>query len=149
MTSLLDEKVLCFFLCHCSKIFEIFFVQHFQNKTLINLKPGLRKSRKDRKHMFADSFPRIFAIDMLTALKPLQDTIASMLCDCYDYKNILRPGLTKINLRIKTSPAFPLFLVAYSYRQFKKCNKAPLNYSLGGLCRFPSGGYTHAALETV
>ena len=27
----------------------------------------------------------IFAIDILTALKPLWNTIASMLCDCYDF----------------------------------------------------------------
>ena len=50
---------------------------------------------------------------------------------------------------MKTSSAFPLFLVTRSYRQFKKCNGAPLNYSLRGLCRFPGGGYTPAALEAV
>ena len=26
----------------------------------------------------------IFAVNMLTALKPLQNTITRMLCDCYD-----------------------------------------------------------------
>ena len=55
----------------------------------------------------------------------------------------------KIKLRIKISPEFSLLLIAYSYRLFKKFNRAPLKYSLGGLCRFPCGGYIHAALETV
>ena len=31
----------------------------------------------------------------------------------------------------------------------KILNRVLLNYSLGGLCHFPAGGYTHAALETV
>ena len=52
-------------------------------------------------------------------------------------------------MHIQTSPAFPLCLYAYSYRLFKKFNRAPLHYSLEAHCRFPDGGYTHAALETV
>ena len=55
----------------------------------------------------------------------------------------------KIKLHIKTSPAFPPCLNAYSYRLFKKFNRATLNYSLEALCHFPGGGYTHTALETV
>ena len=62
---------------------------------------------------------------------------------------IWRPGLTKIKLHIKTSPACTLCLFAYSYRLLKKFNRAPLNYSLEAIFRFPGGGYTHAALETV
>ena len=30
-----------------------------------------------------------------------------------------------------------------------RVNTTLLNYSLGGLCHFPAGRYTHAALETV
>ena len=32
-------------------------------------------------------------------------------------------------------PPFPLFMFAYSYRLFKKFNRASLNYSLEALCR--------------
>ena len=78
---------------------------------------------------------------MLTALKPF---LVVQLLRLYGD----RPGLTEIKLRINTSPAFPLFLFAYSYRLFKK-KKNPLKCSLGALCRFPGGGYTHGALETV
>ena len=53
--SLLDEKPA--FFCHCFTIFEIFFVQHFQNKT----RTGLRISRKDRKHMSADRLFKLSA----------------------------------------------------------------------------------------
>ena len=70
--------------------------------------------------------------------------IASILCNCYDYMEMV----TKIKLQIKQAPAFPLFMFAYSYRLFKKFNKASLNYSLKALFRLPGGGYTHAALET-
>ena len=68
---------------------------------------------------------------------------------CAIVTTIWRQGLTKIKLHMKSSPAFPIFLSAYSYRLFEKFNRDPLNYSLGALCRFPSGGYTHAALGTV
>ena len=66
------------------------------------------------------SSQEIFAIDMLTALKPSveHDDIASMLCNCYDYMKT-RLNL-KVKSRIKTSPALPLFLFAYSHRLFKK-----------------------------
>ena len=49
----------------------------------------------------------IFAIDMLTALNPLQNTISSMLCNW-------RLGLTEIKLHIKTSPTFPIFLCIFT-----------------------------------
>ena len=39
----------------------------------------------------------IFAIDMVAALKPFQNTIASTLCNCYNYMEIV----TKIKLLIK------------------------------------------------
>ena len=69
---------------------------------------------------------------------------------CYPIvMTIWRPGLTKIKLRIKTIPAFLLFLFAYSYCLFKKCDGTLLNYSLRALSSFAGGGYTHAALETV
>ena len=71
--------------------------------------------------------------------------IASISCNCYDYMEIV----TKIKLQIKQAPAFPLFMFAYSYRLFKKFNRASLNYSLKALFRLPGGAYTHAALETV
>ena len=71
--------------------------------------------------------------------------IASILCNCYDYMEIV----TKIKLKIKQAPASPLFMFAYSYRLFKKFNRASLNYSLKALFRLPGGGYTHTALETV
>ena len=59
-------------------------------------------------------------------------------------------AIVTIEFRIKTSPAFLLFSVfAYSHRFFKTFNRAQLKYSLGALCRFPGGGYTRAALETV
>ena len=62
------------------------------------------------------------------------------------FKAIWGPGLTKIKLHIRTSPAFPLCLSAYSYRLINKFNRAPLNYSKETFSGFPSGGYTHAAL---
>ena len=62
---------------------------------------------------------------------------------------IWRPGLTKIRLHIKQALHSPLCLSAYSYGLLKKFIRAPLNYSLEALCRFPGGGYTNAALETV
>ena len=40
-------------------------------------------------------------------------------------------------------------MFANSYCLFKKFNRASLNYFLEALFRLPSGGYTHAALETV
>ena len=69
----------------------------------------------------------------------------SILSNCYDYMEIV----TKIKLQIKQAPAFPIFMFAYSYRPFEKFNRASLSYSLKALFRFPGGGYTHAALETV
>ena len=52
---------------------------------------------------------QIFAIDMSQAYFAIVTTI-------------WRPGLTKIKLHMKSSPAFPLCLSAYSYRLFKTFN---------------------------
>ena len=77
----------------------------------------------------------------------LQDIIASTCCAIA--KTIWRPGLTDTKLQTKTSPAYFLFLSAYSDCLFKKIFRPLLNYSLGGLCHFAASGYTHAASETV
>ena len=57
--------------------------------------------------------------------------------------------VAKIKLQIKQAPPFPLFMFAYSYRLFKKFNRASLNYFLEALCHLPGDGYTDAVLETV
>ena len=87
----------------------------------------------------------IVAIDMFTALKPSLE---------HDRKYIVQllqlyGDSNQNKVADKTSPVFPLFMFAYSYRLFKKFNRASLNYSLEALCRLPGGGYTHAALETL
>ena len=89
----------------------------------------------------------IFAIDMLTALKLLFRTGSQAYCAIVT--TMCMETVTKIKLHMETSLASSLCLFANSYRLFKKFNRAPLNYSLEALCRFPGGGYTHAALETV
>ena len=47
------------------------------------------------------------------------------------------------DINIQTSLAFPICLSAYSYRLFKTFNRAPLNYSLEALCRFPGTWQIH------
>ena len=71
----------------------------------------------------------------------------SLKADCTDFKVFL-PFYERSSCRAAVARSFPSFSFAYSYRLFKKFNRAPLKYSLGALFRFP-GGYTHAALETI
>ena len=126
------------FSCHCFKIFEIFPCLTFSEQDP-NQGPGLHRSLKDRKHMFANRFlnfhlclslhifvmiagihisQEIFAIDMLTALK--SSLIMTRSQECFAIvRTICRSCLIEIKLRIKTSPVFPLFFSAYSYRCLK------------------------------
>ena len=78
----------------------------------------------------------IFAISMLTALKPSLE---------HNRKHVVRllplmETVTEIKLHMKTRPAFPLYLFVYSYRLLEKFNREPLSYSLEALCPFPGGG---------
>ena len=68
-----------------------------------DVKPGLHRSRKDRKHIVADTFlsfscvpwssiiagihisQEIFETDVLTALKSYWSNVGSMFGDCCDY----------------------------------------------------------------
>ena len=77
---------------------------------------------------------------MLRDFKPACCVIAMTRC---------RPGLTYTKLQIKANPTFTHFYLRIQIVCLKNSNRALLNYSLGGLCHFPAGGYTHAALETV
>ena len=48
----------------------------------------------------------------------------------------------------KNKPCFPPISDVFISSILKNA-AGPLNYSLGGLCRFPGGGYKYAALETL
>ena len=86
----------------------------------------------------------IFVINMLTALK------LSLEHDRKHTEQLLRQyGDSNQNKVVRKNKPCLLCLFAYSYRQFKKLNRASLNCSLEVRCLPGGGGYTHAALETV
>ena len=72
----------------------------------------------------------INSVCKLTVLKPVLRTRSQAYCAIVTA--IWRRGLTEIKLRLKTSPAFFLFLSAYSYRFIKKINLtiSHLQYSI-------------------
>ena len=109
---------------------------------------GVSLIYKNHKHIFENrflTFPNmpcsshgctsneIFAIDMLTALKPSSE---------HDSKYIVQllrlyGDCNKNKVANKTSPEFPLFMFAYSYRLFKKFNRASLKLFPGSTFSSP------------